>query len=132
MERTSEPGAVLDTLAHDVLGAALEVHRALGPGFPESVYENALCLELSERGISFTRQSPVHIIYKGQSVGEGRIDLLISDQLVVELKAVDALAPVHTAQVLAYLKATGRRLGLLINFNGSTLVAGIRRVVLTR
>ena len=126
-----EPGAELDQLAHGVIGAAIEVHRLLGPGFLESVYEEALCVELKLRGIPFTRQAALGVDYKGHAVGEGRLDLLVGDALVVELKAVDALAPIHSAQLLSYLKATGYQLGLLINFNVPVLRNGIKRVVLS-
>lgn len=115
-----------------MVDAALEVHRTLGPGFGELVYENALCIELELRGLAFTRQPTTTVEYKGRCVGEGRLDLVVAGLLVVELKAVNCLAAVHVAQVLAYLKATGRELGLLINFNEARLKSGIRRVVLTR
>ncbi len=126
-----EPSRELDQLAHAVIGAAIEVHRALGPGFLESVYEEALSFELEQRAVPFTRQHLISVSYKGRPVGEGRLDMLIADRLVVELKAVDELAPIHMAQVISYLKATGHKLGLLINFNVPILKQGIRRVVLS-
>jgi len=126
-----EPSAELDRLAHAVIGAAIEVHRLLGPGFLESVYEEALCVELQLRGIPFTRQPIVSVDYKNHIVGEGRLDLLVGDVLIVELKAVDALAPIHTAQVISYLKTTGHQLGLLINFNVPVLRGGIKRIILS-
>jgi GxxExxY protein len=126
-----EPSAALDELARCVVDAALEVHRVLGPGFGERVYESALCVELKLRGVAFTRQPSVLVAYKGECVGEGRLDLMVDDALVVELEAVPALAPVHTAQVLAYLRATRRHLGLLINFDVAFLKHGIKRVILT-
>jgi GxxExxY protein len=129
--KESEPQESLDRLAHAVIGAAIEVHRLLGPGFLESVYEEALCLELGLRHIPFERQKCVAVSYKGHPVGEGRLDLLIGGSLVVELKAVDALAPIHTAQLLSYLKITGHQLGLLINFNVPMLKQGLKRVVLS-
>jgi GxxExxY protein len=132
MNTVEEPNSELDRLAHDVIGAAIEVHRILGPGFLESVYEEAMCVELGLRGIPFVRQYQSSIDYKGHAVGEHRLDLLVGDVLVVELKAVDALAPVHTAQVMSYLKANGKRLGLLINFNTPVLRQGIKRVVLSQ
>ena len=119
-----------DALARQVIGAAIEVHRTLGPGFLESVYEEALCVELAIRGIAFVRQVVVAVNYKGHDVGEGRLDLLIGNELVVELKAVEELAPIHTAQVISYLKTTGKRLALLINFNEPILKNGIRRIAL--
>ncbi|MGH7281367.1 MAG: GxxExxY protein [Polyangiaceae bacterium] len=126
----AEPSAELDQLAHRVIGAAIQVHRLLGPGFLESVYEEALCVELALRGIRFARQVPIGVKYKGQTVGDARLDLLVDDSLVLELKAVEGLAPIHVAQLLSYLKATRLRLGLLITFNVAMLRAGIKRVIL--
>jgi GxxExxY protein len=104
----------VDELASQVIDAAIQVHRDLGPA--ESVYENALCHELSLRSVPHRRQVVVPVRYKGLLVGEGRADVLVGDQLVVELKALPALAPVHSAQVLSYLHAMGLELGLLLNF----------------
>ena len=126
-----EPTAIADELAHAVIGAAIEVHRYLGPGYVESVYEEALAVEMRLRGIQFTRQHPVRVVYKSQAVGEGRVDYLVGDVLVVELKAVEALTAVHKAQIISYLKATGNHLGLLINFNVALLRDGIQRVVMS-
>jgi GxxExxY protein len=127
----TEPDAESDRLAQEVIGAAIEIHRALGPGFLESVYEQAMGIELGLRGISSERQVPVAVNYKGHSIGESRLDLLVDGRLVVELKAVDQFAPIHTAQVMSYLKATGHQLGLLINFNVVRLKDGVKRVVLS-
>jgi GxxExxY protein len=127
----AEPDAETDRLAQAVIGAAIEVHRALGPGFLESLYEQAMSVELGLRGISLQRQVPVAVNYKGHSIGESRLDLLVEGKLVVELKAVDQFAPIHTAQVMSYLKATGHMLGLLINFNVVRLKDGVKRVVLS-
>jgi GxxExxY protein len=124
------PDSELNKLTGAVIGAAIEVHRALGPGFLESVYEEAMYVELSHRGIGFVRQAGIGVNYKGTIVGEGRVDVLVEDALVVELKAVEALAPIHTAQVLSYLKATGGHIGLLINFNVVRLRSGIKRIFL--
>ncbi len=126
-----EPAPETDELAHTVIGAAIEVHRILGPGFLEAVYEQALCVELRLRGIPFERQKPTKVEYKGEYVGEGRLDLLVNDRLVVELKAVREVAPIHTAIVLSCLKATGKRLALLINFKVPRLKDGVRRLVLS-
>ena len=126
---TREPDSAADQLAHAVIGAAIEVHRHLGPGFTEALYEEALCIELRLRGIPFERQKPVAVEYKGECIGQGRIDLLIGDRLVVELKAVKAIPPVDVGRVLSYLKATGRRLALLINFNVPMLKDGVQRLV---
>jgi GxxExxY protein len=129
--KVPEPDRQLDHLAYQVIGAAIEVHRQLGPGFLESVSEEAMCVELALRKIAFTRQLEVAIDYKGRAVGRGRLDLLVAECLVVELKAVEALAPIHSAQMISYLRLTKRQLGLLINFNVAVLRDGIRRVVLT-
>ncbi len=125
----TEPDVRLDDLAHAVIGAAIEVHRELGPGYLESVYEGAMAVELELRGIPFRRQVGVTVMYKGRPVGEGRFDMLVADDLVVEYKAVESLLPVHFAQVLSYLKAGRLRLGLLINFNVPLLKEGIKRVI---
>jgi len=124
-----EPSPELDRLAHQVIGAAIEVHRVLGPGFLESVYEEALCVELELHGIPFARQVPAVLNYKGRKVADSRLDLMVAGSLIVELKAVDAIAPIHSAQLISYLKATGQTLGLLINFNVAVLKDGIKRVV---
>ena len=126
-----EPSAELNQLSQAVIGAAIEVHRHLGPGYLEEMYEEALCIELEQRRITYLRQHPIAVAYKGYHIGESRLDLLVGGVLVVELKAVDALAPIHTAQIMSYLKATGCRLGLLINFNVPMLKNGIKRIVLT-
>src|SRR5687767_2390870 len=126
----TEPGRELDALARQTIGAAIAVHRALGPGFLESVYEEALCLELTHRGVSFARQVPVQVCYRSRPVGQAQLDLLVAGQLVVELKAVPKLLPIHVAQVISYLKAVRQPLGLLLNFHVATLQSGIRRVVL--
>ncbi len=127
-----EPSAEADRLAHAVVGAAVEVHKQLGPGFLESVYEEAMCVELGLRGIAFTRQQPAEVTYKGRAIAGSRLDLVVGESVLVELKAVDRLAPIHTAQLISYLKATGYRLGLIINFNVPRLKDGIKRVVLGR
>jgi len=124
-----EPDQGIDKLAHDVIGAAIEVHRHLGPGYLESAYQAALEVELKLRGIPFVPQRPVDVSYKGHPVGDGRLDFLVAEMLVVELKAVDALADVHKAQVISYLKATKLHLGLLINFNATILKDGLKRVI---
>jgi len=115
----------VEELAREVIGAAIEVHRTLGPGFLENVYENAMAVELELRKIPFQRQVALGIVYKGADVGEGRVDLLVDKQLVVELKAVDALLPIHTAQALAYLHAFDL---LLINFKVQLVRDGIKRI----
>ena len=121
----------MEGLTERVIGAAMEVHRALGPGLLESTYELCLCRELSVGGIAFERQKPVAVEYKGVKLDCGyRVDLLIENQLVVELKAVDALTAVNDAQLLTYLRLGGWTVGLIINFNVQLLKHGIRRRVL--
>lgn len=124
-----EPDMETDQIAHAVIGAALEVHRVLGPGFLEAVYEEALCIELRLRGIPFERQKPTRVEYKGEYVGEGRLDLMVADRIVVELKAIREVAPIHAAILLSYLKASDKQVGLLINFKVPRLRDGIRRIV---
>jgi len=126
-----EPGDEIDDLASLVLEAAVEVHRVLGPGYFEGVYEQAIDVELTHRGIAFVRQPAIVIFYKDRLVGDLRPDLLVAKRLVVELKAVDRLAPLHLAQALSYLKATQLRLALVINFNVPVLLRGVRRVIRT-
>jgi GxxExxY protein len=110
----------------------MDVHRILGPGLLESIYEEALSVELGLRGVCVARQVPIAFSYKGFTIGEGRLDLLVADRLVVELKACQQLLPVHLAQLLSYLKASNRSLGLLINFNVTTLRQGVKRVIRSR
>jgi GxxExxY protein len=129
--RLSEPDEELDVLARVVVDSAAEVHRILGAGFVESVYEAALCCELRSRGVSFQRQMPVEVRYKGHGIGHAQLDLLVGERLVVELKAVEALGALHGVQVRSYLKATGCNLGLLINFNVPYLLQGVRRIILS-
>ncbi len=121
-----------EAVGREVIGAAIAVHCALGPGFLESTYERALCIELTKRGIPYTAQHLIRVEYEGIAVGEGRVDLLVNDALIVEVKAVEQLAPIHEAQIMSYLRATRIQLGLLINFNTKLLKQGIRRIVLTR
>lgn len=127
-----EPDISTDLIAHKVIGAAIEVHRVLGPGYQESICEEALCRELQERGLRFERRWQFEVTYKGRPVGEGRVDLLVEGRLIVELKSVDVLAGIHKAQTISYLKATGCQVALLINFNLPVLKDGIKRIVLTQ
>ena len=126
-----EPPRELDAIANRVIGSALEVHRFLGPGFLEGVYEEAVAAELNLRGIEFERQKSIVVFYKDRPVGEHRVDLLVGNALIVELKAVEKFLPIHKAQLISYLKAAGLPLGLLINFNEKWLKNGIQRTVLT-
>ena len=114
-----------------IIGAAIEVHRQLGPGLLESVYEECLCHELSLRGIRFVRQVDIPVIYKGLKLDCGyRLDLVVEDEIIVELESVEHVLPVHEAQLLSYLRLAGKRVGLLINFNVPLLAEGIIRRVL--
>lgn len=119
----------MEELSFVVIGAAMEVHKLLGPGYLENVYEDALAHEMDLRGIPYQRQKPVGVEYKGKLVGEGRLDFIVDNRLILELKAVDTLNSVHTAQCIAYLKTTGVKLCLLMNFNVAVLKSGIKRVV---
>jgi GxxExxY protein len=117
-------------LSHSVIGAAIEVHRHLGPGLLEAIYDATLCHELSFRGLEFERQVILPIEYKGRRIRPPlRLDLLVARRLVVEVKTVEHLAEVHRAQLLSYLRLSGLRLGLLINFNVEVLITGVRRVI---
>ena len=123
--------AATEAVAKHVLDAALAVHKNLGPGLLESVYEACICHELGKRGVPFQRQVALPVLYDGAQLDAGlRLDLLVADCLIVELKAVDRDNPLFQAQLLTYLKLTGHRLGLLINFNVPLIKDGIRRVVL--
>ena len=113
-----------------ISGACIEIHRQLGPGLLESVYEECLCHELALQEIRFSRQHPLPVVYKGIRLEGGyRLDVLVENSLVLELKAVEALLPVHEAQLLTYLKLSGLPLGLLLNFNVPILKQGIKRIV---
>ncbi|MGC9355889.1 MAG: GxxExxY protein [Mariniphaga sp.] len=117
-------------ISYKVIGAAIEIHKSIGPGLLESAYENALAYDLRELGFNVQQQVPMPFIYKEvkQEVGY-RIDLLVNSKVIIEVKAVEAIAPVHFAQLLTYLKLSGIKLGLLINFNSKTLKDNIHRVV---
>ncbi|MFA9477961.1 GxxExxY protein [Phycisphaerales bacterium AB-hyl4] len=131
LEKYQELDPELEALAQAVIGAAIEVHRQLGPGFLESVYEKALSIELSSRNIPHACQHPTQVCYRGAVVGEGRIDILVAERLILELKCIDRFEPIHEATVISYLKATNLNLGLLINFRKPRLVDGLKRVVYT-
>ncbi len=108
-------------LSYRIVGAAQKVHSALGPGFPEGIYHRALCCELVKQKIPFETEKSVNVYYEGNICGEFRIDILVNDEIVLELKAVDCLSDVHVAQGITYLKATGKKLCLLINFAEKSL-----------
>ena len=125
-----EPDETLNKWTNAIIGAAMEVHTRLGPGHLESAYCNAMAIEMRLRHTPYEREVPVRLLYKGEVVGEGRIDFFVAGCVVLELKAVDAFAPIHTAQVISYLKITGHRLALMINFNVRSLKDGIKRIAL--
>jgi GxxExxY protein len=117
-------------LSNEIIGAAIEVHRALGPGLLESIYENALVFELEQRQIKFRRQVEMPVVYKGHRIeGHLRLDIVVADSVIIEVKAVERLLDVHKAQLLSYLRLANKRLGLLINFNTPVLFRSIKRVV---
>ena len=118
-------------LTDQIIGCAIEVHRHLGPGLLESAYEECLCHEFSLNKIPFERQKTLPIIYKNLAIATAyRLDLLVNDSVVIEVKSVEKLLPVHEAQLLTYLKLTGKRTGLLLNFHSAVLKDGLRRLVL--
>jgi GxxExxY protein len=117
-------------LTEKIIGCAIEVHKALGPGLLESAYEECFCYELTQNGLSFNRQVPLPVVYKGIKLDCGyRIDVLVNYVIVVELKTVEKLLPIHDAQLLTYLKLYKRPIGLLMNFNVPVLKSGIKRLV---
>jgi GxxExxY protein len=120
----------VNVVAVATIGAALAVHRQLGPGFLESIYSKALCIELAARGLPFEKEQSIEVIYRGVPIRGQRIDLIVGGQVVVEVKAVSAIEPIHVAQLVSYLRTTELRLGLLINFHERLLKDGIRRIVL--
>jgi GxxExxY protein len=119
-----------DPLTEKIIGCAIEVHRELGPGLLETTYENALAVEFELCGLRFQRQVPFPISYKGRIIGEHRLDVLVEKAVVLEIKSVDRHDPIFEAQVLTYLKITGLRRALLINFNSRLLKDGVKRFVL--
>ncbi|MCH7763545.1 MAG: GxxExxY protein [Candidatus Marinimicrobia bacterium] len=119
----------INKLSEKVIGCCIEVHKRLGPGLLESVYEKALCIELKRNGIPFERQKTLHVTYRGESVGTFRLDILVKEIIVLELKSVERHDPVFEATILSYLKLGKYPLGLLINFNSKLLKNGIKRFV---
>ncbi|MDT5157220.1 MAG: hypothetical protein QOH51_1577 [Acidobacteriota bacterium] len=120
----------INRLTERIIGCAIEVHRQLGPGLLEGTYELALCVELTDAGLKYERQLAVPVIYKGREIGEYRLDLVIEDAVIVEIKSVERHDPVFEAQLLTYLRITGKHVGLLINVNNRMLKSGIKRLVL--
>ena len=125
------PNDDINNLTGSIIGAAIEVHRILGPGLLESAYEECLCRELALRSIAFERQKDLPIYYKGVALNCGyRLDVVVADRVILELKACEKLEAIHEAQLLTYLKLTGLKTGLLINFNVPVLKEGIKRLIL--
>jgi GxxExxY protein len=125
-------GLIMDIneLSSKIIGAAIEVHKKLGPGLLESVYEECICHELSLRGISFERQKPLPVVYKGKKLDCGyRLDIVVEKAIILELKSCEKIEPIHRAQLLTYLKLSGLNLGLLLNFNTPVMRDGIVRIV---
>ena len=121
----------LDRITEDIIRAAIEVHRELGPGLLESTYEACSAYELTQRGLKVERQKPLPVVYKRLKLDIGyRVDLLVEDQVIVELKAVDRLEPIHESQLLSYLRLSRCKVGLLINFNVRVLRDGLKRLIL--
>jgi GxxExxY protein len=123
-----EPDPELNRITNAIIGAAISVHRELGPGYSEMIYEEALAIEFTARGVPFRRQHCFQVYYHGHTIGEGRLDFLVEDKVIVELKTAEALASVHTAQVISYLRATKLTLAILINFHVKLLKDGIKRI----
>lgn len=117
-------------ISNIILGCAIEVHKRLGPGLLESAYQECLCYELTSKGLSIVKEKPMPIIYKDIKLNHGyRIDILVENKVVIEIKTVDAFSDIHIAQVLTYLKLGEYKLGLLLNFNVTTLKNGIKRII---
>ncbi len=123
-----EPDPALNQFTNGIIGAAIEVHRKLGPGLLESFYQAAMEIELNLRGIAFERQVPIELSYKGRVIGKSVLDQIVANRVVVDLKAVESIGNVHRAQIIGYLKITKKQLGLIINFNVALLRQGIIRV----
>ncbi|MBX3290120.1 MAG: GxxExxY protein [Acidobacteria bacterium] len=117
-----------DSLTQEIIGAAIEVHKNLGPGLLESIYEEALCYELELRGLRFVRQFSIDVIYKGRAIKGQRIDLIVEDEVIIEIKSLSKLPEVVMAQTLSYLKVTGLKRGLIINFGEKRLIDGVKRI----
>ena len=119
----------LNALSNAVIRSAIEVHRELGPGLLESVYETALCVELRASGVDVQRQVGIPLFYKGELISEHRADLIVANRIVVEIKSISRFDPIHTAVMLTYLRIAQLRLGLLLNFNTPVMKQGIKRII---
>jgi GxxExxY protein len=123
-----EPDPKLNRITNAIIGAAIAVHRELGPGHLEAIYGRALAIEFAHRGIGFQKEVPVTLAYRGQVVGNGRLDFLVEGCVILELKSIESIGPVQRAQMLTYLRITHHKLGIILNFNVARLVDGIRRI----
>jgi GxxExxY protein len=131
MNRPQSHGVTeINVLTQKIIGHAIEVHRVLGPGLLETIYEAAMCIEFDDAGVKYERQTRLPAYYKGRLLGEYRVDLVVDDLVLVEVKAIERLNPVFEAQLLTYLRLTGKRIGLLINFNSRLLKDGVKRLIL--
>ena len=119
----------INKLTERIIGCAIEVHKTLGPGLLESIYEAALCMEMSKAGLKFKKQVVMPVVYKGVKIGEQRIDVLVENEVIVELKSVTRMDPLFEAQTLSYLKLANKRVGLIINFNSDVLKRGVKRLI---
>jgi GxxExxY protein len=119
----------INKITESIIGCAIEVHRQLGPGLLEGTYEAALAIELESAGLHFERQLTFPVLYKEKKIGEYRLDLLVENEVVVEIKSVERFDPIFEAQVLTYLRVTGKKVGLLVNFNSRLLRDGIKRFI---
>lgn len=124
------PMTDLNAITENIIGCAIEVHKTLEPGLLESFYDKAMCYEIRAKGMRYQNQLSVPILYKGAMLGEHRIDMIVEDEIIVELKAVDRMDPVFKAQILSYMRMTNKKPGLLINFNVPYLKDGIQRIIL--
>ena len=123
--------ADVEWVGRRVIGCAIAVHRVLGPGYKESIYVEATCLELDSRGLKFEREKPIIVKYKGREIPGQRLDLMVEGVLIIECKVLETIAPIHVRQVTSYLRTTGLRLGFIFNFNVDVLMpTGFKRVVL--
>lgn len=128
VDEDDEPDPYLNEVTNKIIGARIEVHKRLGPGYLEAYYERALEYEFTLRGIRFERQHPFAVEYKGLKIGEGRLDFLIEDSVILELKAVESISQAHEATMISYLTANRKRLGIIANFNVRYMKDGLKRI----
>ncbi len=131
MNRPQSHGVTeINAVTQRIIGCAIEVHRVLGPGLLETMYEAAMCIEFDDAGVTYDRQTRLPAYYKGRLLGEYRVDLVVENLVLVEIKAIDRFNPIFEAQLLTYLRLTGKRIGLLINFNSRLVKDGVKRLIL--